>query len=891
MTHFLEWLLDLQPGKLAGGDWRIGFVAEHNDYIRLGLLAVLAVLVWLTVRNYRREGDVRPRIKKLCAAMRIAAIALVVAILFQPAVVLRVTETLYSSVLVLVDNSMSMQYADRYTDGGQADVGEALRSQLPAGRALDETPRIDIVRGRLGQSEGVLARLAENHPVELLRFSTNEPGSEGYTEIIGSIPLGGDVAATPPAETTTQPADASPLASLQADGYETRLSTALRDALDRFQGRRIGALVIVSDGQPTQPGWADRLDAAKDYAQQRGVPRLAVLVGDPTPPKNIAVAAVRAPREIRRDSDTEVQVLLSHRNLAGETVEVTLYGRPLDQDWPEDISSLTPLATANVTLRAATEEAEDDARVSQSVTLNFKPETLGDYAYRARVAPRADELTDEDNHADALMKVTDSKIRILLISGDAGWEFQYLRNYFLRQPELYRVSVWQQNADPEINQSASSGMKLTRLPRSLRELIDSGTPGEPAPPAPTTQPLAAEAEDDGDEAADTALPGQVEDAIPPGYHVVILYDPHPTAEGFDEEFMKLLETYVTVHRGGLCYIASNKNSYDVLKDPAAKPLANLLPVTLARNEIDVRREIIEGVPQALPVTLTSYGADHPVTKLVNSSEDNRNIWSVLPNVYWSHAVTRRKPAARVLAENPVRTTQMRGEAEPMVAVQAAGSGRVVYVGFDETWRWRFVEDGFYHRRFWGNVVRYLAPLNARQVIISTGGDRFSAGEKITIEVEAFDREFRPLSDPTFTVRMINTQTGDVEIHELDAIKNRPGQYRTSIVAAHTGAFELTGPEGFAEASQMAGKQIVIELPQAESRRTEANHRVMASLASKPEYLLGIENVEQLAELIPPGQLEAVEYERHMLWDTELMWILIATLLAAEWFIRKRNNMA
>jgi hypothetical protein len=883
MTRFLEWLLDLQPGKLAGGDWRIGFVAEHNDYIRLGLLAVLAVLVWLTVRNYRREGDVRPRIKKLCAAMRIAVIILVVAILFQPAVVLRVTETLYSSVLVLVDNSMSMQYADRYTDGEQTGVGESLRAQLSPGQSLDETPRIEIVRHRLGRPDGVLARLAEDHPVELLRFSTGEPGSEAYTEIIGSIPLGGDITSPPPAPATTRPAGASPLATLQADGYETRLSTAVRDALDRFQGRRIAALVVVSDGQPTQPGWADRLDAAGDYAQQRGVPRLAVLVGDPTPPKNIAVTAVRAPREIRRESDTEVQVLLNHRNLAGETVEVALFGRPIEEDWPEELSSLPPLATQSVTLQAAGEDAAEDARVAQSVTLNFKPETLGDYAYRAYVAPRGDELTDKDNHADALMKVTDSKIRILLISGDAGWEFQYLRNYFLRQPELYRVSVWQQNADPEINQSASSGMKLTRLPRSLRELIDSGTPGEATPP-PATQPADAEE-------GDAPAASEPKDAIPPGYHVVILYDPHPTAEGFDEEFMKLLETYVTVHRGGLCYIASNKNSYDVLKDPAAKPLANLLPVTLARNEIDVRRAIIEGVPEALPVVLTSYGVDHPVTKLVNSSDDNRNIWSVLPSVYWSHAVTRRKPAARVLAENPTRTTQMRGEAEPMVAVQAAGSGRVVYVGFDETWRWRFVEDGFYHRRFWGNVVRYLAPLNARQVIISTGGDRFSAGEKITIEVEAFDREFRPLGEPAFTVRMINTQTGEVQVHELDAIKNRPGQYRTTIVAAHTGSFELTGPEGFADASQMASKQITIELPQAETRRTEANRRVMASLASKPEYLLGIENVEQLDELIPPGQLEAVEYERHMLWDTELMWILIATLLAAEWFIRKRNNMA
>ncbi|MBS3820683.1 MAG: hypothetical protein KGY81_02855, partial [Phycisphaerae bacterium] len=238
-----------------------------------------------------------------------------------------------------------------------------------------------------------------------------------------------------------------------------------------------------------------------------------------------------------------------------------------------------------------------------------------------------------------------------------------------------------------------------------------------------------------------------------------------------------------------------------------------------------------------------------------------------------------------------RSTQLRGEAEPLVAVQAAGSGRVVYVGFDETWRWRFVDDGFYHRRFWGNIVRYLAPLNARQVIITAGGDRFSAGQKITLEVEAFDKEFKPRTEPTFTIRMVDTKTGEAVEHELAAIDNRPGQYTATIVASRTGTFDLTAADDTIDPSQVAGKQIVIELPQAESQRTEANRRVMEKLASKEEYLLGIEDVKHLADLIPPGQLEAVEYERHALWDTVPVWVLIAVLLAVEWFLRKRNNMA
>jgi len=93
---------------------------------------------------------------------------------------------------------------------------------------------------------------------------------------------------------------------------------------------------------------------------------------------------------------------------------------------------------------------------------------------------------------------------------------------------------------------------------------------------------------------------------------------------------------------------------------------------------------------------------------------------ILPGIYWSHPISKVKPAAKVLAEhsNPLRRTA-KNAAEPLVAVQPVGAGRVLYVGSDETWRWRYVQDGYYHRRFWANAVRYLATLKARQVVIMT----------------------------------------------------------------------------------------------------------------------------------------------------------------------------
>jgi hypothetical protein len=963
MSKFLEWLLNLEPGRLSGGTWTIGFV-EHNNYVKLLLLGVLIFMVWLTAHCYRREGQTRPRTKGILAGLRIAVIAILLLMLFQPAVVLRIRETLYSSVLVLIDDSMSMSYQDHYASADQQAVRQQLADKLGVSPLDVETlSRMEILKRLTDRPGSVWYELARDHPVEFMRFSADQSDTS-YTNILGTIPCG---QAGPPApaaapakpidtelldaaradlkalagktaaldeETavwaademvalakddpelvrfvlhsidaaraaesgdsyieellealrkplqwpgrTIRPGDLTGMMNLLgADGFETDPARAMRDALDRFQGRRIGALVMIGDGMPTVAGVAGRLEAAKAYADQRGAPRFSVITGDPTPPKNVAVLALRAPREIRENAQTEFTVTLSHRNLEGQTVDLCLSRRRAGEDWPEDYTKLPVLARRQVVLVAP--EAEDvggKTKGAQEVPLDFEPKDLGEYIYRAWVAKRADEQTRQDNFADAYVKISDEKTRILLISGDAGWEFQYLRNYFLRQPELYRLSVWQQSADKEVNQSASTGMKLSRLPRSLKELIDSGR------------------KEDKDVASAPRVEGRdaAADAAPPGYHVVILYDPEPTEKGFDQEFLNLLYDYVTVHRGGLCYIASNKNSWDVLRDPAAKKLADLLPVTLAQNKVDVAADIQVG-KKSWPVKLTSYGLGHPVTRLENGDENNRELWSVLPGVFWTHAVYRVKPGARTLAvnSNPMRKTELKNEDEPLIACHTAGSGRVVYLGFDETWRWRFIEDGFYHRRFWGNLVRYLAPLGARQVVIATGGDRFSAGEPVTIDVEAFDKEFKPLRDETFTVKMIHAVTRKATEHVLKKVEDRPGQYKATVLPRHTGTYEITCDPSVAEPNQVASKRIVVELPQAEAQRTEANDRVLRSIASRPEKnFLSAYEIDRLADLIPRDSKTRYDEQRHTLWDTKLALVLLAILLAVEWFVRKRCNMA
>jgi len=58
-----------------------------------------------------------------------------------------------------------------------------------------------------------------------------------------------------------------------------------------------------------------------------------------------------------------------------------------------------------------------------------------------------------------------------------------------------------------------------------------------------------------------------------------------------------------------------------------------------------------------------------------------------------------REGARVLADL--------GEGFPLVATWAVGAGRVVYVGAEDTWRWRSPEPEV-HRRFWVDLIRWAA---------------------------------------------------------------------------------------------------------------------------------------------------------------------------------------
>ena len=90
----------------------------------------------------------------------------------------------------------------------------------------------------------------------------------------------------------------------------------------------------------------------------------------------------------------------------------------------------------------------------------------------------------------------------------------------------------------------------------------------------------------------------------------------------------------------------------------------------------------------------------PMLQLAAGPEPSRGVWGGLPRLPWVLA-GRAKPGATVLATPPDTSLAV-------IAAQAYGLGRVLWVGTDGTWRWRHRVGDAYHHKFWGQAVRWAS---------------------------------------------------------------------------------------------------------------------------------------------------------------------------------------
>lgn len=364
------------------------------------------------------------------------------------------------------------------------------------------------------------------------------------------------------------------------------------------------------------------------------------------------------------------------------------------------------------------------------------------------------------------------------------------------------------------------------------------------------------------------------------YDLVLLGDV-PVAL-LDEERQRALVEAVEQRGTGVVFQPGGEH---LPREYAGKPLASLFPVETeaATGAENGRVEAPDFEPLALAIT--ARGAMHPAFAISGDATGNREAWREMPPFFRAAAVARPKPSATVLAE--VADPRGRGTI-PLVAEAPFGRGRTLWLGTEETFRWRRNVGDPVFWRFWGQALRSIArrddrPWDTSWLVVEPG--RCEPGSSVLVELNLVTADKRPMEAMVQRVGVaVDGQTVTLELSAAE----RPGFYRGVYTPETAGRHVLAATS----AAGPLSADLIVAASSRELARTAVDRPGLRALADLTGGLV----LEPDAFSTLPYRLAetAVETSRTLeddVWDTWPVLLLLVGLYCVDIGIRRLSGSA
>jgi len=777
--------------------------------------------------------------------------------------------------VVLIGTAVSVYARERGAAGGLARVAPAmaLRAAVFLAVLAAVLPQWKLVFKRVGWPEVVIildtsasmdtrddlkdpavrakaeelagaANLPQTHRLKLAQLLLTRPGGDWLDRLLTEKRVrvhvyAVDVKNPRLVDTATEPGDAAALRekllALQPVGDASHLGDGVEWVSKQFQGNPPAAIVMFTDGITTAGA---SLPAAAEAA---GVPLYLVGVGDPWVVPDLGLTDLRFADVVARGDTLDIGVKLQSRGaVPPDPVRVTLYEKVGDR--------LVELGRQEVRPTEAGEKVE----------LSYTPTTVGEKVLVLDVPAAPGEKDLSNNRVERRVTVPEAKrARVLFVEGRPRYDFRFAK--VLLERESDRVAGNKSIEFKTVLVGASPGWSETDRSAVALEAF------------PTRDELF-------------------------GYDVVILGDFDPKQLPQSARALQDLSDFVKVKGGGLLVAAGEHHTPAAFADT---PVADVLPVVVLENTP-------RPTPEDRPLTdgyrphLTPEGKRHPLFRFGKKDAEADAIWARLPPLYWAAKGYARKPAAEVLAVHPDRAAEGNtGGKHPLALQQFAGAGRVVFLGFDETWRWRFRADEPQFNQFWLQAVRALARARrgkAELKLIPDGPVR--RGDRITVQVGFPDDAPAPPDGTVVKVRVTRSPlpgtAGEAESQVLVLARDKADRRRFEGVLTRTPEgryqFVLSEPDAGAAAPSAS---LEVRPPATETERVDLNAADLTAAAAKSHgryYTLATAE-GFFADLREPDRVPLNEPRPPLpLWNHAGVYALLLAALLSEWLLRKRDRL-
>ncbi len=631
-------------------------------WLQAGIFAlVLAGLVVLIYRLYRLElHSIRRAYAISLLALRLTIIAIVFLTAgFKPIVRMTTREEIPSHVLIAIDRSESMNIADVHRDATEklqlarglkigADLvdDKTLLSWMAQLRQLDP-PRNDTYRRLVERVDGLSRKEIASRVLAPQGADLLQAVSERHQlHLVGfSQQLG-------PLPASFEMLRSSLFSGKNAGDAYTDLKLPLKygqERREKFHDGLVG-IVVLSDGQHNWGNGPGELAYQLGHTEGKTpLPVYTVVCGAKTPPPDLAIASVKAsPALVFKHGDVSLDVRLQASNLPPGRIRLTVaYPEVSDLPTRKPIVEVIDFDGVNQPPpRSIPVKMDRAAQERLVITAEF-------------IAGDGSQIVDrfpENNVRHVVVQVVPDRAKVLLVDGEARWELHYLQTALRRDQTMDSHSVVFDQ--PRLKLANVDDANALHLP-------------------------------------DMRFPGP-DDLL--RNDCIILGDVSPQQLPPAERMR--LEKYVA-DSGGTLVILAGKRSMPMEFLEAGDPFARMLPIT--------HPHVVERT-NGFQVALTGDGMQTGFLRLENDAGASEQRSRALPAHYWG-IVGKAKSGATALAYVPSaepKALAAEQKANALVVRQNYGFGRVVFIGLDSTWRWRFKQGDKYHHRFWSQLIRWAA---------------------------------------------------------------------------------------------------------------------------------------------------------------------------------------
>lgn len=693
-------------------------------------------------------------------------------------------------------------------------------------------------------------------------------------------------------------------------GKESALYGSLASIAERFRGRPLAGVLLVTDGQAT-----DRLDRLDNLVQQPavdtsssgqpthslsrlGFPVYPVSVGKLTHSRDIRIASITTRQSDFETAPVTIQASITHNGFANQLVRVDLMDAGLKTVQFQSVVLKKDSEPVGVEFRFRPEKpgvqgyqiVVEKVPVALSPTAdsaNTTPDPLPASAPGIGIGPTAQskELTLGNNRRFQVVDRGRGPYRILYVAGRPNWEYKFLKRALEEDVEIQMTSLIRiakkepkfSFRDSKVDSSNPLFSGFEDVTQEEKEKYD--------------EPVFARLDRTSVDQLKKGFPKDAEELFE--YSAIILDDLEH--DFFSLEQQSLLRQFIAVRGGGLLVLGGQESMRG--KGFRNSVLSQLLPVYgeegISEASAATSMNIAGGDDNpSVRYQMTREGWLQPFLRLAENEIAEKERLQRMPPFEVLNRTKGIKPGASVLAEASVSPD----ENVPVLVTQRFGKGRTAAFMIGDMWRWGLHHDGPGSSpigQSWRQMVRWLIADVPKPIQMKLRDDAASSSKTAHILVDVKGTDFKAVDNAQVTVSIVSP-SGKSSTAPAEGSSAVAGQYESTFVAEEEGVYTATTEVKALDGSAMGSSQLgwVYDPSAQEFQEIGDNTKVLESIASETGgSIVNWDDLDAFVSDLPSKKVPVSETRVFPLWHQSWVLLIAIFCICSEWGLRRRYGLA